>query len=238
MVTTKALVISSLKFQDNSLIIKCFTQNYGVQSYLLKGILKSGKKELKVAYFQPLMQLELIATARKKHTLEYIKEAKVSYHYKSVHSDMVKNAIAFFLSEIAHYTITEENPDNELFTFWETSLKWFDQTTKIANFHLKFLIDLTKYLGFYPDISSVENIFFDIEAGVFVNEHNGHHLLSEEETILFKNLLINSLSDCCTISLHYEQRNNLLHHLMKYYLWHLPNFQIPKSWEILRTILH
>lgn len=238
MITTKAIVISSLKFKDSSLIIKCYTEEYGLQSYLLKGVLKSVKTNLKAAYFQPLMQLEIVATARKKYSLEYIKEAKVLYHYQNLYADMIKNSVAFFLSEIAYYTITEEQVDSELFTFWETYLQWFDQTPNAANFHLKLLIDLTKYLGFYPDVSSFDNSFFDIELGVFVNEHNGHFLLLQEETLLFKKLLISNLEESSLIALHHQQRNSLLEYLMKYYLWHLPNFQIPKSWEILQVVLH
>lgn len=238
MIKTNAIVISSLKFSDNSLIIKCYTEDYGVQSYLLKGILKTSKTGLKVAYFQPLTQLEIVATNNKKHQLEYIKEAKILYHYQQIHSDMVKNAVAFFLSEMAHYCILEEEPDSKLFHFWKNNLQWFDQTKNFANFHLKFLIDLTYFLGFFPDTASIENLFFDIESGIFVNEHNGHYLLSEEESFLFKKLIMSDLETSSSLLLRHDQRNNLLQHLMKYYLWHLPNFKIPKSWEILRTILH
>ncbi|MBT8300930.1 MAG: recombination protein O N-terminal domain-containing protein, partial [Maribacter sp.] len=38
-VTTKAIVLSSLKYGDTSLIVKAFTLSDGLKSYLLKGVL-------------------------------------------------------------------------------------------------------------------------------------------------------------------------------------------------------
>ncbi|MEM7380297.1 MAG: recombination protein O N-terminal domain-containing protein, partial [Bacteroidota bacterium] len=99
-VTTKAIVFSSLKYGDTSLIVKAFTASDGLKSYLLKGVLASKKGKLKAAYFQPLMQLELVAFHKNKGTLERIREAKVYYPYSSVYQDLTKNAIVLFLSEM------------------------------------------------------------------------------------------------------------------------------------------
>ncbi|MGI9547618.1 MAG: DNA repair protein RecO, partial [Flavobacteriaceae bacterium] len=99
-VTTKAIVLSSLKFGDTSLIVKAFTLSDGLQTYLLKGILASKKAKLKTAYFQPLTQLEIVANHKFKGSMESIREARVYYHYQSTHSDITKNSIALFLSEV------------------------------------------------------------------------------------------------------------------------------------------
>lgn len=238
MIKTKAIVISSLKYQETSLIVKCYTQENGVQSYLLKGILKNNKTGLKLAYFQPLMQLDMIASCRKKGALEYIKEVKVNYHYKRMYVDMVKNAVAFFLSEISYAILTEEYKDEQLFAFFEKYLQWYDNSVLSANFHLKFLIDLTQFLGFSPDMLSSSNRYFDVEEGIFVQEQNGHYLLDEVNTEIFKAFIFRELNDIDTIYLHREQRNKLLEAVLKYYQWHLPNFRMPKSWDILRTIFN
>ena len=42
-VSTKAIVLSSLKYSDTSLIVKCYTQEEGLKSYLIKGVLKAKK---------------------------------------------------------------------------------------------------------------------------------------------------------------------------------------------------
>ena len=59
-ITTKAIVLSSLKYSDTSLIVKCYTEQEGIKSYIIKGVLKAKKGGIKVAYFQPLTQLILV----------------------------------------------------------------------------------------------------------------------------------------------------------------------------------
>lgn len=235
MVTTKALVISAKKFQDTSLIAKCFTEELGTQSYLLKGVLKPSKNGLKAAYFQPLMQLEIVVTNQQKAKLEYIKEAKVLYHYQSLYSDFVKNAVASFLAEVCHFIVNDELPNAELFHFLQSYLQWFDKNDN-PNFHLKFLIDLTHQMGVYPDVSSLNNTFFDVEDGVFVNHQNGHYLIDEQNTHFLKEFLTCQLAQTQQIAMNRTQRNLLLGGILKYYQWHLPSFREPKSLQIIREL--
>jgi len=104
-ITTKAIILSSLKYGDTSLIVKAFTASDGLKSYLLRGVLNSKKGKLKTAYFQPLMQLEIVANHKNKGTLERIKEAKVSYHYQTLHAQIAKNAMTLFLAEMLSNSI-------------------------------------------------------------------------------------------------------------------------------------
>ena len=99
-VATKGIVLTSIKYGDTSLIVRIFTFSDGIKSYLLRGVLASKKGKLKSAYFQPLLQLDLIASHKNKGTLESIIEAKVNYHYQSLHTDIAKNALTFFLAEM------------------------------------------------------------------------------------------------------------------------------------------
>ena len=105
LVKTKAIVISSIKYGEADLIVKCFTQSDGLKSYLLRNILKSKKGKLRTAMFQPLTQLDIEANHKDKGTLETIREAKVTYHYQTLHTDVVKSSIVLFLSEILRNAI-------------------------------------------------------------------------------------------------------------------------------------
>ena len=97
-VSTKAIVLTSIKYGDTSLIAKIFTASDGLKSYMLKGILTSKKGKLRTSYFQPLTQLELVANHRNKGTLESIREAKVYNHYQTLHTNIQKNAMTMFLA--------------------------------------------------------------------------------------------------------------------------------------------
>ena len=185
LVKTKAIVISSLKFQEKSLIVKCFTLSDGLKSYFVRDAFSSRKGNQKIAYFQPLTVLEIEALHKNKGTLEQIKEIKIDSPFQTIHSNIVKSTLTLFLSEMLHHSIHEEEKNESLFHFIESALHWFDHHDEIANFHLIFLIEITKYLGFYPDITESQLPFFEMKEGIFAPFHSLTSL-SENDSKLFK----------------------------------------------------
>ncbi len=237
-VTTKAIVLKALKYGDTSLIVKAFTASDGLKSYLLKGVLAAKKGKLKTAYFQPLTQLELVANHKNKGTLEQIREAKVSYHYQSLHIDISKNAMALFLAETLANSIHEEEQNNHLFDFVEIALQWLDTHEKVANFHLFFLLKLTKYLGFYPDTKNSEANYFDLLEGRFTSTLTLNPNLSEENLIFFKLFLGTNFDAIHSIKMNKNSRQELLHSLMHYFELHLQGFRKPKSLKVLNEVFN
>lgn len=234
LVKTKAIVISSLKYQEKSLIVKCFTQSHGLKTYFVRDAFSSRKSNQKIAYFQPLTILEIEAVHKNKGTLENFKEIKISTPFQTLHSDIFKSTIVMFLSEILHHSIHEEEKNEQLFTFLETALFWLDNHNGIANFHLILMLEITKYLGFYPDTSEVEFPFFDANEGVFTPFH-GLGSLTEHETNLFKKL-IHLKFDNDQKTFHVIERQILLKILIDYYTYHLDGFRKPKSLEVLAAV--
>lgn len=237
-VTTKAIVLKALKYGDTSLIVKAFTASDGLKSYLLKGVLASKKGKLKTAYFQPLTQLELVANHKNKGTLEQIREAKVSYYYQSLHTDISKNAMALFLAETLVNSIHEEEQNNHLFDFVEIALQWLDTNKKVANFHLFFLLKLTKYLGFYPDTEHSEANYFDLLEGRFTNTLTLNPNLSEENLIYFKTFLGTNFDAIDSIKMSKNSRQELLQSLMLYFELQLQGFRKPKSLAVLNEVFN
>ena len=235
-ITTKAIVFSSLKYGDNSLIVKAFTVSDGLKSYLLKGVLSSKKGKLKTAYFQPLTQLEIVANHRNKGTLENIREAKICYHYQTLHTDIIKNAIILFLAEMLGNSIHEEEPNESFFNFLEASLQWLDAHTEISNFHLYFLLALTRYLGFYPDTSNIDSKYFDLQEGHFTNVLSLNPLLTGENLKYFKHFLGTNFDAIHTVKMRKTDRQELLKSLILYFELHLQGFRKPKSLAILNEV--
>jgi len=235
-VTTKAIILTSLKYGDTSLIVKAFTASDGLKSYLLKGVLASKKGKLKSAYFQPLTQLEIVANHRNKGTLESIREAKIQYPYRTVHNDMAKNAMTLFLAEMLGHSIREEERNQGLFDFLEASLQWLDTHAEIANFHCHFLILLTKYLGFYPDASDIGAACFDLLEGAFTDTPSLHPVLIGENLDYFKSFLGIHFDAIHTIKMNKTNRQELLQSLVLYYELHLQGFRKPKSLAVLNEV--
>ncbi|KIA98214.1 DNA recombination protein RecO [Flavobacterium sp. KMS] len=233
-VKTKAIVISAIKFQEKSLIAKCFTLSHGLKTYFVRDAFSTRKSSQKIAYFQPLTILEIEAVHKNKGTLENFKEIKIGTPFQTIHTDIVKSTIVMFLSEILHYSIQEEEKNESLFIFLETALFWLDQHDEITNFHLILMLETTKYLGFYPDVSDADLPFFEMNEGVFTLFY-GLSALTEHETNLFKKLIDLKFDNDQKV-FHVIERQLLLKILIDYYSFHLDGFKRPKSLEVLKEI--
>ena len=233
-IKTKAIVISSLKYQEKSLIVKCFTQTDGLKSYFVHNAFSSRSAGRKIAYFQPLSLLEIVAVHKNKGTLETFKEITLAHPYDSIATDVVKSTIAIFLAEVLHHAIREEEKNEALFEFLETALLWFDHHDEVANFHLILLLEVSKFLGFYPAKPEQGENYFEMVEGVFTQNHS-LSCLEESPTLLLKRLLqLRFDSDQKVFS--GGDRRVLLGILMDYYAFHLDGFRRPKSLEVLQEV--
>ena len=235
-VTTKAIVLSTLKYSDSSLIVKSYTQEEGLKSYLIRGILKAKKGGLKIAYFQPLNQLNIVASHRNKGSLNTIKEAQISYPYKTIYKNIIKQSVVLFLSEVLSYSIKEEEKNNALFEYIETGLVWLDLHDKVANFHLLFLLNLTRFLGFYPDLTEKEKIGFDLLEGNFTNVTSQKNVIYGNNFYQFKKLLGINFDSIENVSFNKQERQIVLKIIIQYFELHLDGFKKPKSLQILETV--
>ncbi len=235
--TTKAIVINTIKYGDTSLIATCYTKKRGIKTYLLRGVLKSKKAKIKPAYFQPLMQLNLTANHNNKGNLNSVREVEVLNFYNSIYTNIRKQTIALFLAEIVYYSIREEEQNNALYKYLEASFLWLDTHDTISNFHLLFLLNLTKFLGFYPDTNNVNNSYFDLLEGNFTNQNN-HHTVFGNNLTQFKKLLGINFEVLHTIDFSASNRQTVLSILIQYFELHLGSFKKPKSLAILKSVFN
>ena len=233
--TTKAIVINSIKYGDTSLIVTCFTEQCGLKTYLLKGVLKSKKSKVKTAYFQPLSLVNITANHNTKGALNSIRDVQISHFYQSIYTNIKKQSIALFLAEILHFSIKEEEQNKTLFSYLETSFLWLDTHEKTTNFHLLFLLNLTKFLGFYPELNDVNKSYFNLLEGNFTNQ-KVFHSVSGENLIQFRKLLGINFDAIDQVDFSASNRQAVLSTLIQYFELHLSGFRKPKSLEVLKTI--
>jgi DNA repair protein RecO (recombination protein O) len=235
-ITTKAIVLSSLKYGESDLIVKLFTESSGLKTYLLRNVLKSKKGKLRSSYFQSLSLLEIEASHKNKGTLERINEAKIFYPYQSLHTNVVKSSLVIFLAEILSNTINEEAEDKILFHFIENSLRWLDNSKDIANFHISFLLKLSLHLGFYPDTSTIAKPYFNLLEGFFQDFNTGKYNEKGLTVDNFKMFFGIDFDEINGIKLTKNERSELLTLLLQYYQLHLHGFKKPKSLSVLNQI--
>ncbi len=231
---TKAIVLSTLKYNEKSLIVRCFTQNAGLRSYFVRDAFSKSKTAMKIAYFQPLAILEIVGTQKNKGTLENIKEVRNAAAFTNLHSNIYKSAIVLFLSEMLQHSIREEEANEPLFDFLENAILWLDANDNAPDFHLVLLFQMSKYLGFYPDMTNEAARFMDIKEGVLV-ERESQTTLNAEESQLF---IILAKRDFSSENNFYngKERQKLLNLIVDYYALHLEGFKRPKSLVVLGEV--
>jgi DNA repair protein RecO (recombination protein O) len=235
-VTTKGIVLSSVKYGDSHLIVSLFTEISGLKSYMLHRILGSKRGKLKSSYFQPLTLLELEAVHKDKGSLERIREAKVVHPYRTLHVDMIKTTMVIFLAEVIKSSIREEEKNIELFNFLERSLIWLDDHEQIANFHILFLLKLSKYLGFYPNISDSNKKYFNLLEGRFQDSKTNDYCEEGVSVQALRQFFGIDFDRISSIKLTKIVRFETLNLLLMYYKLHLHNFNIPKSLLVLKQL--
>ncbi|TYP76214.1 DNA repair protein RecO [Aquimarina intermedia] len=235
-IKSSAIVLRTIRYSENDVIATLFTQSNGVRSYMLRGILKSKKGKLRHSLFQPLSLLEIEAVHKDKGTLERIREAKILTPYQTLHNDLVKNALVFFISEVLYMSIQEQETNKELYQYLETTLLWLDNHEDIKNFHLSFMIRLTQYLGFYPDTSWQEKPYFDLLSGDFTSMDIGPYCFDGTLIEKFKLFLGMTFEASMKIDLSKTMRAELLNMVLLYFELHLHGFKKPKSLTVLNEI--
>lgn len=235
-VSTKAIVLSTIKYGDTSLIVRCFTLKEGLKTYLIKGVLSAKKRKLKPAYFQPLTQLHIIANHNNKGTLNSIKEVHVIRPYKYIYTNVFKQTMVLFLSEIVNSSIQEEEENEPLYYYIESALNWLDAHDEISNFHLLFLLNFTRFLGFYPDLSEVDKEGFSLMEGCFVGSTSEKEVISGGDLVQFKKLLGINFDMINTVLFNKKERQQVLRIIIRYFELHLDGFKNPKSLGVLETV--
>ena len=238
--TTQGIVLHYNRYNDDSAIVDIFTLSRGSLPFLVRDRRQQRKGGLQATLLRPLNVVELMFDYRPSASLQRIQELHIAHCYTSLPYDPVKETVALFLSEFLHNTLHSEVQNPDLYHYILYSLQWFDAAHEgLANFHMAFLIRLTHYLGFWPNIKGRETLpYFDLRDGVKTDTEpqHGSFLKGEEATVLPKLLRMN-LRNMHKFRLNRHQRNRILDVLTLYYQLHVPEFRNLRSLAVLREIL-
>jgi DNA repair protein RecO (recombination protein O) len=234
---TRGIVLKTIKYSESSVITKIYTEKFGLRSYIIKGV--SGKsKSNKKALLQGLSLLNLVVYEKPGSNLQNIREMEHARHFGSIPLDIRKSTISMFLNEVLFKSMVEETGNPELFGFVFDKLVELDQSEKfIADFHIRFLLDLSKFMGFYPNHNHSENNkYFDLQEGFFVSTEPLHNNYLDVETS--KNFGMMLSREPSGYHFTSAERNDLLEKLILYYGLHLPTFGELKSYAVLKQVLN
>jgi DNA repair protein RecO (recombination protein O) len=259
---TKGIVLHSLKYAETSIIVKIYTELFGIQSYLVRGIRKTGSK-VKTGLFQPLTLLDLVVYHREHASLQTIREVRVAIPYQAIPFDIRKSSVAIFINELIYKSIREEEPNSAMFVFlWNSCLDLDSTEESVAGFHLRFAIQLMHPLGIFPQLNhSAQNRYFNLREGLFQSSvpEFPEFLDAAESERLGKYLAADSgnhptpdLSSgihtpppapspkregvAFTYPSAKKDGNEVLETILTYYRLHLPGFKAMKSHHVLHEV--
>ncbi len=232
---TRGIVFKTTKYAETSLIVKVFTEKFGIQTYIINGA-RSTKSKSKAVYYQHGNLLDLVVYYKETGNIMRVNDANFYYSYRSLPFQIVKSSLLLFYIEVINKTIKEQEAYPELFHFLFEIFVELDETNKnTANHHIWFLLALSKYLGFYPSVS--DKTFFDLREGLFTDNIPEHtNYISDSVSTVLRTIINPELKNYDQIKISAVDRRKLLTSLLDYYRLHLPEFGEIRSFQILEEL--
>ena len=227
---TLGIVLNYTKYSESSIIVRIYTEEYGLRSYMVNGIRSKKGSQNKIALYQPLTILNLVVYENPKKDINRVSEAKIELPFFSIKSNIKKSTIAIFLTEILSKVLKQEEDANpELFSFIVEALEFFEaQEQEYENFHLIFMLKITAFLGFRP--MNVEEMYEQMR----LNQVSFSSLTPQNELILKELLQAGFIND---IKIMGVQRRDVLYFIIDYYKTQMDQFYHINSLTVLSEIL-
>ena len=234
----RGVVLSTVKYGDSGMVVQMLTDRYGRQSYMVQGVRSSRGRGSKMALFQPLFVLSFEGLEPLHGDLHKMREVQNDIVFKSVPYDIRKSTMALFMAEVLYRLVGESEANEPMFDFVYNSVKALDEIEEgVANFHLWFLANLSRYLGYFPGNEHRKGCWFDMREGLYVGTMPLHdYTMNSTEAELLRDLTECDLACLGEIPLNREQRVTMLSRLVEYYSIHLEAIRSVRSISILQEV--
>lgn len=237
-VKTKAIVLRAVRYGDSRMIVDMLTASVGRVSFAC-GLSKTNRGKIKKQLFQPLTLLDIVFDYRPNVELQRIKDVRMARPFISIPFDAHKLSIGLFLAEFLVYASKGEQDGNRLEEFTEKSLLWLDNAVEgFANFHLVFMIHVSLFVGFYPNLDGYsDGAWFDLRDGSFTMTCPSHpDYLNPDDSRRILLLTRMNFDNMRLFRMSRDDRNRCLDVIMAYYRLHVPNFSVLRSLDVLREL--
>lgn len=232
-----AIVCRRIKYSESSIIIDLYTRERGMRSFIVNGV-RSRKSRIKAGLFQLMTQLDIVAYDRDDGKLARLKEVKLHRHYRTIPFDVIRSSVGTFMLEICRNSIREDEAYQELYDYISRSYMFLDTSQhNVANVHIVFMWEMSRMLGFMPDVDYSEGAYFDLQEGRFVQHPVSEYYLEPETATYIRDVIVTEVQDAHHLNMSKQMRNDILQASIDYYRLHLPQFSTLKSLPVLQAIM-
>ena len=235
---TQAIVLHTIKYGETRIIVDMFTRTHGRLSFIVN-IPKSIKAKTKKQFFQPLNILEIEVDVRQKVQLQKLSDVRLAMPFSSIPFNPHKLSISLFIAEFLYYALRSEQQNALLYDYVESSILWLDsQDDRYANFHLVFLMRLSRFLGFYPNLEHYQTgDYFDLRESMFLPTPPLHRdFLYPQEAEKVQLMMRMDYPTMHLFRMSRQDRQRLLDIALTYYHIHLPAFPELRSLAVLEEL--
>ncbi|NLV53255.1 MAG: DNA repair protein RecO [Bacteroidales bacterium] len=236
--TIRGIVLRTVKYGDSSLIVDLFTLQHGRLSFMAS-TMRAKRSVRSVSFWFPLSMIEFTADLRPASRLPCPSDVRSYHNYTDLPFSPVKSTLALFLSEFLCAALREEKENQTLYYYIESSLLWLDMVespASMANFHLTFLMHLSRFLGIYPNLDAPAP-YFDLQSATYCDQRPLHaHYLFGQEALRLPTLFRMDYPTMRLFRFSRSERRRILQVLNEYYRLHMPDFPELKSIEVLQEM--
>ena len=234
----RGVVLHTLKYGDSSMVVYLLTDVGGRRSYMVQGVRSRNGRGSKLALFQPMFPVEFEGLESPKMEMHRLGEVHAGIVLQSIPFDVKKSAIALFMAEVLYRLVKESEANAMLFDFVWGSVEALDAASEgVANFHLWFLSNLCRFLGFSPGNEYMPAAWFDIAEGLYtVTAPPREHAMSQENAMILRDMLECDVRYLGEVGLNRRQRVDFLESLLAYYAYHLDTIHTVQSIRILQEV--
>jgi len=226
---TIGIILHTTPFKDKDVIVKLYTQSLGLVSFIVSNV-KSPKSKIKSSLLQPLSVLEITFSFVSSKSLQRLEEASLHQQNIAIQSSIEKTSLLYFMNEVLYKSIKEEEANPKLFEFIISKINELESANKFYFFTISFLLQLSYYLGFYPNNNySINTVCFDMIEGSYSNSLPTHSFVIEKK---YCENLVSFIDEDFDVEISPADRNVIVFKLIDYYQLHIANFGNIKSLKV------
>jgi DNA repair protein RecO (recombination protein O) len=240
---TQGIVLRAVKYGDTSLVVTMFTEQFGVQAYMMKGVRSSAKGRNRAAYFQVGSILDMVVYMQAGKNMQHVREYNAAHVYLLLHEDVVRNSILLFSSEVLLRLLPEHAPLPALFDYAKQYLVQLDSRDAgiVANYPLYFLLQCSRLLGYEPiGAYSAATPHLNVQEGGFADHPPAAppYTTDEDAHTLHQLIAATNSGSVSIINMNSETRARLIDWYIAFLQQHSQHLGNIRSLAVLRAILH
>ncbi len=230
--TERGFVLQKVAYSETSFVVKIFTKNHGLKSFMVKG----GNKKYS-SIFQALVHLEFTYYQKNEEQLANLYEPVLLSNFQEIYFSPLKQSVVFFQTEFLSQCLQANQEDKKLYEFICKELTYLNSKDFESNYLISWIIELSDVLGFKPQLDEENVSYFDLMNGV-LSKTNFMQAESIQGEIVEKIALFLSQDKLqqTSINLNKDQRKEILLIFIKYFSIHVDTFKKIKSLEVYQTL--